>query len=106
VGDERKYKRCIGCNWGLYLIRVVGAMGCKVGSYIQRLGDAMSAQSKAMYWQARAMELETMERMAEALEAIRTDSVHSPICFKRNCSCVNMFAEWKINDYAAMKGGK
>lgn len=103
VGDERKHKSCIGCNWGRDLIRVVGAMGCKVGSYIQRLGDEMSAQSKAMYWQARCRELEAMvERMAYTLEwsaaHIRRDvPVHDWI-FSR---CHD-----DLEAYAAMKGGK
>lgn len=101
VGDERKHKSCIGCNWGRDLIRVVGAMGCKVGSYIQRLGDEMSAQSKAMYWQARCRELEAMaKKMDSTLITIALNS-----CCK-TCREAGLLARQTLAECDAMKGGK
>lgn len=76
-------------------------MGCKVGSYIQRLGDAMSAQSKAMYWQARAMELEAMaERMERTLISIALNSCCKP------CREAGLLARQTLAECDAMKGGK
>ena len=74
----------------------------------------MSAQSKAMYWQARAMELEAMvERMAEALEAVRvmrlgccpkeiSNEQHQRMTHHGSCLTVRQ----ALKAYAAMKGGK
>lgn len=61
----------------------------------------MSAQSKAMYWQARAMELEAMvEKMAEAIN----DYLQSHGCIGNR---INLERLYEVREsYAAMKGGK
>lgn len=58
----------------------------------------MSAQSKAMYWQARCRELEAMvERMAELMREYHD----------RALPCVgDCRTEEILEAYAAMKGGK
>lgn len=74
----------------------------------------MSAQSKAMYWQARAMELEAMvERMADVLD----DVEHYYDDAKDDCAicgngifaghsdgCVIPDVQKALSEYAAMKG--
>lgn len=65
----------------------------------------MSAQSKAMYWQARCRELEAMvERMAERLARATCLRIHYPHGQLGECdSCKDDAA---LKAYAAMKGGK
>lgn len=68
----------------------------------------MSAQSKAMYWQARAMELEAMvERMAKVLKRIscRCDDRAYIECQGPE-TCKGADSKEALAAYAAMKGGK
>ena len=67
-----------------------------------RLEDKqMSAQSKAMYWQARCRELEAMvERMERTLISIALNSCCKP------CREAGLLAKQTLSECDAMKGGK
>lgn len=68
-------------------------------------GGVMSTQSKAMYWQARAMELEAMAaKLNQAILALRFGSLEAN--FKQCTQTDEEIMDDALNAYAAMKGGK